>query len=91
MELNYSSDIDLMFVYSATGETAGPARITNKEFFIRAANQLTALLSAYTRKDSAIVSTCAFAPTAASAKCAFRSTARNSITKNARATGNCKC
>ena len=48
MELNYSSDIDLMFLYSATGETAGPARITNKEFFIRAANQLTALLSAYT-------------------------------------------
>ncbi len=48
MELNYSSDIDLMFLYSATGETEGPARITNKEFFIRAANQVTALLSAYT-------------------------------------------
>jgi len=47
-ELNYSSDIDLMFLYSASGETAGPARITHKEFFIRAANQLTALLSAYT-------------------------------------------
>jgi len=47
-ELNYSSDIDLMFLYSANGETSGPARITNKEFFIRAANQLTALLSAYT-------------------------------------------
>ena len=47
-ELNYSSDIDLMFLYSENGETAGPARITNKEFFIRAANQLTALLSAYT-------------------------------------------
>jgi glutamate-ammonia-ligase adenylyltransferase len=47
-ELNYSSDIDLMFLYSANGGTAGPSRITNKEFFIRAANQLTALLSAYT-------------------------------------------
>ncbi len=47
-ELNYSSDIDLMFLYSANGETAGPQRITNKEFFIQAANQLTALLSAYT-------------------------------------------
>src|SRR5208282_3355130 len=45
VELNYSSDIDLMFLYSADGETAGPARITNKEFFKRAANQLTAMLS----------------------------------------------
>jgi glutamate-ammonia-ligase adenylyltransferase len=46
-ELNYSSDIDLMFLYSANGETAGPHRITNREFFKRAANQLTGLLSAY--------------------------------------------
>jgi glutamate-ammonia-ligase adenylyltransferase len=47
-ELNYSSDIDLMFLYTAPGETAGPVRITNKEFFQRAANQLTQLLSTYT-------------------------------------------
>ena len=47
-ELNYSSDIDLMFVYSDAGYTDGPERITNKEFFKRAANQLTALLSTYT-------------------------------------------
>ena len=47
-ELNYSSDIDLMFLYSANGETDGPETITNKEFFKRAANQLTALLSTYT-------------------------------------------
>lgn len=46
-ELNYSSDIDLMFLYSANGETAGPNRITNREFFKRAANELTGLLSAY--------------------------------------------
>src|SRR6185369_11789428 len=45
-ELNYSSDIDLMFLYSANGQTAGPASISNKEFFKRASNQLTALLSA---------------------------------------------
>ena len=32
-ELNYSSDIDLLFVYDASGETAGPKRITNKEFY----------------------------------------------------------
>ena len=47
-ELNYSSDIDLMFVYSDAGHTEGPERITNKEFFKLAANQLTALLSTYT-------------------------------------------
>jgi [glutamine synthetase] adenylyltransferase / [glutamine synthetase]-adenylyl-L-tyrosine phosphorylase len=44
-ELNYSSDIDLMFLYSANGSADS---ITNKEFFKRAANELTALLSAYT-------------------------------------------
>jgi [glutamine synthetase] adenylyltransferase / [glutamine synthetase]-adenylyl-L-tyrosine phosphorylase len=47
-ELNYSSDIDLMFVYSGTGETDGVHAITNKEFFKKAANQLTSLLSTYT-------------------------------------------
>ncbi len=47
-ELNYSSDIDLMFLYSANGETAGPQRISNKEFFKKVANQLTNLLSTYT-------------------------------------------
>lgn len=49
-ELNYSSDIDLMFVYQANGETSGgPAgKIPNREFFVRAANQLTSLLSTYT-------------------------------------------
>ena len=46
-ELNYSSDIDLMFLYSANGQTTGPHSITNKEFFKRASNQLTGLLSAY--------------------------------------------
>lgn len=47
-ELNYSSDIDLMFLYSANGETDGPRRITNKEFFRKLSNQLTDLLSTYT-------------------------------------------
>jgi len=47
-ELNYSSDIDLMFLYSGNGETAGPEVITNKEFFKKVANQITNLLSTYT-------------------------------------------
>jgi len=47
-ELNYSSDIDLMFLYSKNGSTAGPRPVTHKEFFQRVANELTTLLSTYT-------------------------------------------
>jgi len=47
-ELNYSSDIDLMFVHGGAGETDGPDPITNKEFFKKVANEYTALLSTYT-------------------------------------------
>ena len=47
-ELNYSSDIDVMFLYSAGGETDGHERITNKEFFRKLSNQLTEMLSTYT-------------------------------------------
>jgi len=47
-ELNYSSDIDLMFLYSGPGETNGPEPISNREFYGKVANQLTDLLSTYT-------------------------------------------
>lgn len=47
-ELNYSSDIDLMFVYSANGRTDGPQAISNKEYFQKLAAQLTKLLSSLT-------------------------------------------
>src|SRR5438552_4010198 len=47
-ELNYSSDIDLMFIYEGNGETAGLVPLTNKEFYKKVANQYTALLSSYT-------------------------------------------
>jgi glutamate-ammonia-ligase adenylyltransferase len=47
-ELNYSSDIDLMFVYAANGETDGAYPISNKEFYKKVANQYTELLSTYT-------------------------------------------
>ena len=46
-ELNYSSDIDLMFVYQGSGETAGPLRIGNDEFYKKVANRYTEILSAY--------------------------------------------
>ncbi len=47
-ELNYSSDIDLMFVYQANGETDGPHPIANREFYKKVANEFTTLLSTYT-------------------------------------------
>jgi glutamate-ammonia-ligase adenylyltransferase len=47
-ELNYSSDIDLMFVYGGPGETDGPEPVTNKEFYKKVANEYTLLLSSYT-------------------------------------------
>src|SRR6266404_1594278 len=47
-ELNYSPDIDLMFVYTANGDTDGPNQISNKEFYKKVANQYTELLSTYT-------------------------------------------
>jgi len=47
-ELNYSSDIDLMFVYTANGETDGKHPISNKEFFKKVGNQYTEMLSTYT-------------------------------------------
>src|ERR1700732_1675438 len=47
-DLNYSSDVDLMFVYTANGETDGPVPISSKEFYKKVANRYTELLSTYT-------------------------------------------
>lgn len=46
-ELNYSSDIDLVFVYSDEGETAGGTRgaITNREYFIKLSSTIVKLTS----------------------------------------------
>jgi glutamate-ammonia-ligase adenylyltransferase len=44
-ELNYNSDIDLLFLYSHDGETAGGSEresiITNKEYFVHVAHAIT--------------------------------------------------
>jgi glutamate-ammonia-ligase adenylyltransferase len=45
-ELNYSSDIDLMFVFKDQGEVEG--ELTSKEYFKDVANRMTAMLSTYT-------------------------------------------
>ncbi len=48
-ELNYSSDIDLMFLYSgAEPEITAAAGLSTREFFKAAANRLTERLGAYT-------------------------------------------
>ena len=48
-ELNYSSDIDLLYLYDGGKEPEG-AEISNREYFIRLAQQTTELLSRHTRE-----------------------------------------
>jgi glutamate-ammonia-ligase adenylyltransferase len=45
-ELNYSSDIDLVFVHSADGRVEGPKPCTNQEFFERVVQETVRLISA---------------------------------------------
>lgn len=47
-ELNYSSDIDLMFFYQGSGQTSGSDSISNKEFFQKLSHLLCDTLSTYT-------------------------------------------
>ncbi len=52
-ELNYSSDIDLMFLYGGAGQTAGDRRnkdsvIDNKEFFTSVANRAVQIIGSNT-------------------------------------------
>jgi glutamate-ammonia-ligase adenylyltransferase len=54
-ELNYSSDIDLMFVYDAEGQTRG-RRVTaigNDDFYARVVGEVVRLLSAHTDRGPA--------------------------------------
>ena len=47
-ELNYSSDIDLMYIHTGSGRTAGPVVTTNEDFTDQLAKRLTSLLSMMT-------------------------------------------
>ncbi|MGZ4836318.1 MAG: [protein-PII] uridylyltransferase family protein [Terriglobales bacterium] len=51
-ELNYSSDIDLLFLYG-DGQDAGTTSISIREYFIRLAQAVTGALSRATREGSA--------------------------------------
>lgn len=48
-ELNYSSDVDLLYLYDGGAEPEG-AEISNREYFIRLAQQTTELLSRHTKE-----------------------------------------
>lgn len=43
-ELNVSSDVDLVFLYPEEGETTGPRRVSNREFFERLGRRIIATL-----------------------------------------------
>jgi glutamate-ammonia-ligase adenylyltransferase len=47
-ELNFSSDIDLIFLYREEGETDGPRQLSAHEYFARHARQIVALLDEIT-------------------------------------------
>lgn len=48
-ETDYGSDLDLCFLYSGEGETSGPSRISNVEFFTRLSQRIITLISLPTR------------------------------------------
>src|SRR5262245_5829441 len=52
-ELNYSSDIDLCFVYEAEGETAGPEVVSNRTYFARLSERLIGALTTMTEEGAA--------------------------------------
>ncbi len=47
-ELNFSSDIDLVFAYGEEGETSGPRKLEHSDYFTRVGQKLIQLLSAPT-------------------------------------------
>ena len=55
-ELNYSSDIDLLFIYSAEGSTTGNGsrgEITNREYFVKLAESIIKLVGRQTGEGAA--------------------------------------
>ncbi|HEY0428305.1 MAG TPA: hypothetical protein VGC76_11025 [Pyrinomonadaceae bacterium] len=55
-ELNYASDIDLLFLYSAEGKTSGQGArgaVTNREYFVKLAEYIVKLVGAQTGEGAA--------------------------------------
>ncbi len=49
-ELNYSSDIDLLFLFAGSGDTAGPERLANSEYFVRLSQRLLQIITGVSRE-----------------------------------------
>ncbi len=49
-ELNFSSDVDLIFSFSEAGQTDGPRPLSNEEFFARVVRRTVKLLDAVTQQ-----------------------------------------
>ena len=83
-ELNYSSDIDLMFVYGADGETAGGPEggLANGDYFARVCRDIVAMhRGRRPTRATRSGSTCACAPRAGRARSRCRSTATAPTTR----------
>ncbi len=52
LELNYSSDVDLIFLYDGDGRTDGQRSVDNREFFDQLARDLVGLLTRTTERGS---------------------------------------
>ncbi len=52
-EIDYHSDLDVLFVYEGLGRTSGPQPVSNPEFFARLAQRLMSALSTRTREGLA--------------------------------------
>ena len=90
-ELNYSSDIDLMFVYGGNGETGGPRASPIRSSSRRSPTSTSPCSPPTPAKACATASTCGCAPTARRAKSASPMKARGIITPAARAIGRSRC
>ena len=90
-ELNYSSDIDLMFLYSGEWGTEGRRRASPTRNFSNAQPiSLRRCFPPTRRRACATAWTCACGPKEVWARSASRSKGRASITKRGRAIGNCR-
>ena len=79
-ELNYSSDIDLIFLYDGEGKTDGPRPMSNREFFERLARDVVRLLTETPNWASPIASICGCGPKGSAGRWSSASKARCTIT-----------
>ena len=87
LELNYSSDIDLIFLCESEGQTDGPRPISNIEFFDLVARELVRLLTERTELGSVYRVDMRLRPEGRAGRWSWASTRRCAITTTAAAPG----